>query len=79
MSQWVHGTASNPADEIIPGLWLGNRYAALDAAWHAKEGIKCVFNCSKEIPFLPSVQRKYRVPVDDNLKDEEILNLGFWS
>ena len=70
---------ANPADEILPGLWLGNRYAALDERWHGQTGIKCVFNCTKDIAFLPSVQRKYRVPVDDNLQSEEIRNLGFWS
>ena len=70
---------ANPADEILPGLWLGNRYAALDERWHAQTGIKSVFNCSKDIAFLPTVQRKYRVPVDDNLQSEEIRNLGFWS
>ena len=69
----------NDADEIVPGMWLGNRNAALNEQWHGEKGIKCVFNCTKEIPFLPNVQRKYRVPVDDNLQSEEIRNLGFWS
>ena len=72
-------TESNPADEILQGIWLGNRHAALDSLWHGEKGIKCVFNCTKEIPFLETVQRKYRVPVDDNLQSEEIRNLGFWA
>jgi hypothetical protein len=70
---------ANPADEIIPGLWLGNRVAALDPSWLGEKGIKCVFNCTKDIPFVESTQRKYRVPVDDNLQAEEIRNLELWS
>jgi protein-tyrosine phosphatase len=38
-----------------------------------------VFNCTKDIPFLPTVQRKYRVPVHDNLQTHEIRNLELWS
>lgn len=70
---------SNPADEVIPGLWLGNRKAALDHQWLGERQIRCVFNCTKDIPFVPSIQRKYRVPVDDNLEPEEIRNLELWS
>lgn len=69
----------SPAHEIIPGIWLGNRKAALDSDWLGVKGIHCVFNCTKDIPFVPSVQRKYRVPVDDNLQAEEIRNLELWS
>lgn len=79
MSQLINGMLANPADEIVPGLWLGNRTAALDAKWQGEKGIKCVFNCTKDIPFLPNVQRKYRVPVDDNLQANEIRNLELWS
>jgi len=70
---------SNPADEIIPGLWLGNRKAALDQRWLGERQIRCVFNCTKDIPFVPSIQRKYRIPIDDNLEAEEIRNLELWS
>ncbi len=69
----------NVADEILPGLWLGNRNAALDPTWLEAKGIKAVFNCTKDIPFRPEIQRKYRVPVDDNLEPEEIRNLELWA
>jgi hypothetical protein len=69
----------NPADEILPGLWLGNRIAALDEHWLGERGIKAVFNCTKDIPFNLSVQRRYRVPVDDNLQPVEIRNLELWA
>lgn len=75
----INGIPYESADEILPGLWLGNRYAALDPKWHSEKQIKCVFNCTKDIPFLQSVQRRYRVPVDDNLEPEEIRNLELWS
>ena len=67
------------ADEIIPRLWLGNAKAALDESFLKEKGIEAVFNCSKDIPFHPTVKRRYRVPVDDNLQADEIRNLELWS
>jgi len=65
-------TYRNPADEIVPGLWLGNAIASQDPKFYAQRGIQAVFNCTKDLPFLPSIPRKYRLPVHDNLQDEEI-------
>lgn len=70
---------ANPADEIIPGIWIGSHKAALNKSWLSDHRIACVFNCTKDIAFHPSVANKYRVPVDDNLKEEEIRNLELWS
>jgi len=75
----IHGIPYNPADEIIPGIWLGNREAALDGNWLHQKKINTVFNCTKDIPFYPTIQRRYRVPIDDNLQPEEIRNLELWS
>lgn len=69
----------DPANEILPGLWLGNRVAALDPVFLREKRIKSVFNCTKDIPFEATVPRRYRVPVDDNLQEEEIRNLELWS
>lgn len=69
----------NNADEIIPGLWLGNIRAASDEVFLRTKGIETVFNCTKDLPFHPSIQNRYRVPVDDNLQEEEIRNLELWS
>ena len=69
---------ANPADEIVPGLWLGS-YKAANQHWLGEKGVKAVFNCTKDIPFVHTIQRKYRVPVDDNLQAEEIRNLEHWS
>jgi len=70
---------ANPADEILPGIWLGSYKAASNEQWLSDHRIKCIFNCTKDIAFHPSVPKKYRVPVDDNLKEEEIRNLELWS
>jgi len=70
---------ANPADEVVPGLWLGSRYAALNPDYLKEKRIAAVFNCTKDIPFEPVVRRQYRVPVDDNLQEAEIRNLELWS
>lgn len=69
----------NDADEIVPGIWLGNARAANDPHFLRTKGIKAVFNCTKDVPFHETVLRRYRVPVDDNLQEEEIRNLELWS
>ncbi len=69
----------NDADEIVPGLWLGNIGAAINVKWLGEKGIRAVFNCTKEAPFAYTIQRRYRVPVDDNLQPQEIRNLDLWS
>ena len=70
---------ANPADEILPGLWLGSRYAALNPEYLKERRIRAVFNCTKDLPFDTSIPRQYRVPVDDNLQEPEIRNLELWS
>jgi hypothetical protein len=70
---------ANPADEILPGLWLGSRYAALNPEYLKEHRIRAVFNCTKDLPFDTSIPRQYRVPVDDNLQEPEIRNLELWS
>jgi hypothetical protein len=67
------------ANEILPRLWLGNNSAAQDEHFLKDKGIDTVFNCTKDLPFHPSVRRRYRVPVDDNLQAVEIRNMELWS
>ncbi len=67
------------ANEILPKLWLGNNAAAQDESFLKDKGIETVFNCTKDLPFHPSIRRRYRVPVDDNLQQEEIRNMELWS
>ena len=67
------------ADEIIPGVWIGNLRASVDEPWLRKKGIVTVFNCTKQLPFHPSIQHQYRIPVDDNLQAAEINNMELWA
>jgi protein tyrosine/serine phosphatase len=68
------------ANEILPRLWLGNRYAAANEDdFLLKHHITTVFNASKDIPFHDSVKKRYRIAVDDNLRPEEIANMTKWG
>ena len=67
------------ANEIIPRLWLGNVKASTNEAFIVKNQIQVVFNCTKDLPFSPMIPIKYRIPVDDNLQENEIRNLELWS
>lgn len=70
---------SDPANEILPGLWLGNRQASVDEEFLKANRIQVVFNCTKDLPFSPIIPHQYRVPVHDNLEEEEIHNMERWS
>jgi dual specificity phosphatase 12 len=72
------GTEAN-AHEIIPRLWLGNAKASMDEDFIRQKNITVVFNCTKNLPFSPMIPIKYRIPVDDNLEEEEIRNMELWS
>jgi len=68
-----------PANEILPGLWLGNRAASQNVQWLEQNNITTIFNATKDIPFAPGMVSMYRVPVDDNLEEDEIRNMELWS
>jgi len=67
------------AHEIVPGIWLGNKRAALNEKWLREKNITVVFNATKDLPFSPTIKKQYRIPVDDNLQPEEIRNMTLWS
>jgi rhodanese-related sulfurtransferase len=71
--------SSGNAHEIIPRLWLGNMTASMEEDFIRGNNIQVVFNCTKNLPFSPMIPIKYRVPVDDNLEEEEIRNMELWS
>lgn len=68
-----------PANLIIPRIWLGDINAARDLPFIRHFNITTVFNCTKDAPFLMEIPHKYRVPVDDNLEEDEIRNMALWS
>lgn len=67
------------ADEILPGLWIGNKASSTDREFLAKNKITAVFNCTKNLIFDSTVKHQYRVPLDDNLEPEEIRNMELWA
>ena len=67
------------ANLILPRLWLGDKKSSTDPDFLKTAGITTVFNATKDLPFSHLVQRKYRVPVDDNLQPAEIKNMAEWS
>lgn len=69
----------DPANEIIPRIWLGNAKASMDPEFIKHAGITVVFNCTKDRAFSPLIPTKYRVPVDDNLQEAEIRNMELWA
>jgi hypothetical protein len=71
--------ANEDVDQIVPGVWIGRWEVALNGDWLEKHKIQTVFNCSKQIPFHPSISHPYRVPVDDNLQPDEIRNMEIWA
>ena len=70
---------SAAADEIIPGVWLGDIHASQDGKWLQAAGIQTVFNCTKQVPFHPKIPHQFRVPVDDNLQPAELQNMELWA
>ncbi len=70
---------SDNANEIMPRLWLGNAKASMNEDFIRQNNITVVFNCTKNLPFSPMIPIKYRIPVDDNLEEEEIRNMELWS
>jgi len=70
---------SDNANEIIPRLWLGDAKASMDEYFIKRNNITVVFNCTKNLPFSPMIPIKYRIPVDDNLEENEIRNMELWS
>ena len=64
---------------IIPRIYLGNYVIAADEKWLKENNITVVFNCTKHLPFAKCIGRKYRVPVDDSLQEEDLKKMGIWS
>jgi len=69
-------------NEILPNMWLGDKTASQSGEFLERMNIGMVVNCTKDIPFCKNLQRKcqkVRLPVDDNLRPEEIHAMTRWS
>ena len=66
------------ADQIVPGLWVGNAASAHDHGFLETNRISVIINCTKEVPFTQkqSVQFKHRMYVHDNLDPHEITAMA---
>ena len=77
------------AQEVYPQIWIGCNQASQDKTFMKKAGIEIVVNCTKDLPFyfepyfikeIPDEIKNeyfikyYRVPCNDNERDEEIKN-----
>jgi hypothetical protein len=74
-----------PANEVIPGIWLGNLYAGSDENFLLENNIDLVINCTPTIPFIsPSTNdpvnvaklnsiEKIRIPVQDSLLEKDFV------
>ncbi len=67
------------ANQIISGLWLGNLQSSQDLNFLRKNKISVIINCTKDLSFIniPNVY-KYRVPVHDDLTQNEIQSMCQW-
>lgn len=62
-------------NEIIPGLWLGDVYAAHNASFLNKEDINIVVNCTPDKPFAKESGdiTFLRIPVYDSLLERDFI------
>jgi len=63
------------ANEIVKNLWLGNAKASKDLSFLKRNNIKVIINCTKNYDFIDVKEwktLKYKIPVHDNLKKEEL-------
>lgn len=63
-----HNVEYTSADEVVPGLWIGNQASSADLNFLKKHDIKTVINCSTHIPFIDHHKHKrvaVRIPVLD--------------
>ena len=67
------------ASLIEDRLWIGDYHSSQDETFLRSQHIDVVFNCTKDLPFKNIAPTQYRIPLDDNLEDQEIYNAGLWA
>ena len=60
--------------EILPHLFLGNSNDAM----HLHNNIKCVINCTKNLPFYSSDTQQVRIPIDDDGSETDLI-INYWT
>ena len=63
--------------EVIPGLFLGNEYSALNKSFFDKNGIQFVINFTPDVPnkFKSKGVEYLRVKIDDSLLPQDIARM----
>lgn len=67
------------ADEVLPGLWIGNQASSQNVKWLDSKGIKTVINATKHLPFVGG-RVGIRIPVNDpgpfnDLNQEDVATM----
>lgn len=65
------------ANEIVPGLWLGNEDAARNEQFMRKNNIKAVLNMTPDVPnhFCSKNVEYMRIPVHDELRQTDFRQM----
>lgn len=70
MVECFYGT--NHVDQIIPGIWLGDVFSSQNISFLKLNNIKCIINCSLNIPFCNEFEGEtYHINIDDNIKETD--------
>lgn len=58
----------NSATEIIPDLWIGDKYSIEDVTFLSENKFKCIINCTKDLDFNDNYMNaeNIRISVGDN-------------
>uniref|UniRef100_A0A6C0M2F9 protein-serine/threonine phosphatase n=1 Tax=viral metagenome TaxID=1070528 RepID=A0A6C0M2F9_9ZZZZ len=65
-------------NEILPRLWLGSGNASRDRKFMRKNNITAILNCTKDIEnTFPDIEYM-RIPVDDDLSQDEIRRMKMY-
>jgi protein-tyrosine phosphatase len=65
------------ANQIIPNLWLGNRYSPIDYEHLKKNNIKLIINCTKDLNYyVPNSIHIVRLAINDANTEESNRILG---
>lgn len=60
-------------------LFLGNYRDSLNEQFLIARDINVIVNCTKDLPFssYQGIKRRYRIPVDDDLREESIQEMAY--
>lgn len=66
-------TSTKIANEIIPGIWVGDMKAAKNKVFFNRNNIKAVVNCTTDVPnYFNEACCYMKLDIDDSLKAKDI-------